>query len=373
MKILLLSCATGQGHNSAAYALQEALQNAGHETVFRDPVSFQSDRAARISSGVYNKVIQKAPRVFGAVYHMGALYSKSGLPSPVYHANKCYAQMLAEYIKEARFDAVIATHLYGMEALTAAKRNYGLTIPTYGVLTDYTCIPFTAETRLDGYFVPHEDQKEELSRTIARERIFATGIPVSPRFCKPIAKEKARDELGIPRDKSIFLLMTGGVGCENLVSICDRMLYDDNYRDFICYVFVGKNEELKKTLCARYADHPQIQAVSFTDQIPLYLRAGDVLLTKAGGLSSTEAAVANIPMVHIRPIPGCETKNARFFARHGMSMYAKTKSEAVVYAHKLAACPDLAQAMRRAQNETLPQNAANEIVRIVTEVQVCSS
>lgn len=62
------------------------------------------------------------PRVFGAVYHMGALYSKSGLPSPVYHANKSYAQVLAEYIKEARFDAVIATHLYGMEALTAAKR-----------------------------------------------------------------------------------------------------------------------------------------------------------------------------------------------------------------------------------------------------------
>ncbi len=369
MKILLLSCSTGQGHNSAALAVQEELQSQGIETVFRDPVTFKSERAAKISSGAYNGLIRKTPRLFGVVYRMGSLYSKSGLPSPVYYANATYAKTLADYIKEEQFDAVICSHLYGMEALTAAKRKHGLTVPTYGILTDYTCIPFTFDTALDGYFVPHEDQKKEMLRhtELEEDQIFVTGIPVSPRFAHPRAKEAARDELGIDRDKTVFLLMTGGVGCENLCSICDRMLYDEKYRDFVCYVFVGKNDQLKAQLDERYAHKPQIKAIAFTDKIPTYLCAGDVLLTKAGGLSSTEAGIANIPMVHIKPIPGCETKNARFFAKYGMSMYAKTKSEAVVFAHKLASCPDLAQVMRRAQKEHLVQNSAKEIVRIVTE------
>ena len=84
-------------------------------------------------------------------YKAVVLYDSTGITSPVYYANASYAQCLYQYITENGFDAVISTHLYGMEALTAIKRKAIFDVPFYGVLTDYTLIPFLAETKLDGY------------------------------------------------------------------------------------------------------------------------------------------------------------------------------------------------------------------------------
>ena len=80
--------------------------------------------------------------------------------SPVYYANSKYAPGLREYIEGKGFDAVVSTHLFPMEALTAIRKKGGFNIPCYGVLTDYTCIPFFGETKLDGYFIPHEELRD---------------------------------------------------------------------------------------------------------------------------------------------------------------------------------------------------------------------
>lgn len=123
MKILLLSCNTGDGHNKAAHAIAEAFTQNGAHCILRDPVSFGGTAAMRLASSSYNAIIRKAPCVFGAIYQIGRAYSDRTLPSPVYAANALYARHLAAYINEVGFDAVIATHLYGMEALTAIRRS----------------------------------------------------------------------------------------------------------------------------------------------------------------------------------------------------------------------------------------------------------
>ena len=118
MKLLILSCATGEGHNSAANALVEAAKRKGHEVVMTDPLDFRGKRAARIAAGTYNGIIKNAPAVFGAIYNAGALYSATGWTSPIYLANAHYAGKLRTYIEENGFDAVLCTHLFPMEALT---------------------------------------------------------------------------------------------------------------------------------------------------------------------------------------------------------------------------------------------------------------
>lgn len=84
MKLLILSCATGEGHNSAANALIEAAQRKGCEYILADPLNFRSKNAAKIAANTYNGLIKNVPAVFGAIYGVGALYSSTGLTSPVY-------------------------------------------------------------------------------------------------------------------------------------------------------------------------------------------------------------------------------------------------------------------------------------------------
>lgn len=366
MKFLLLSCSTGEGHNSAARAMLEAFERCGDEAVLADPVSFQSERSSRTVARIYNRMIQKTPRVFGAVYGIGAAYSATGVTSPIYFANAHYAAALADYLESEGFDAVLSTHLYGMEAMRAVRERLGKPVPSYGILTDYTVIPFLQETHADRFFVPHEAQRRELTRKgVPAERVTATGIPVSERFRRHPPKEEARAQLGLPEQGRLLLVMTGGAGCENVLSLCDTM---ERIRgNFHACVIAGGNRELLERMLRRCPRGGHVLPVGRTGRIDLYMAAADVMISKAGGLSSTEAAVANVPLVHFRSIPGCETKNRDFFQKYGMSLGARSDRQALEYALLLAADPDRAEAMRACQRKMINPMAADDIARTVAD------
>lgn len=366
-KVLILTCSTGEGHNSAARAIETILCQKGITCEVADPVSFQSERMQRMVSSIYNNTIRKKPAVFGAVYKLGDLYSSSKLPSPVYYANAHYSDSLKKYITENKFDAVVCTHLYGMEAMTAIRKKDTFPVPCYGILTDYTCIPFLDETNLNGYFVPTQEVKKRLiEKGIPEESIWISGIPVDESFRFHPSREEARYSLQIPDEKKVFLVMTGGVGCENMESLC-RQLMKELTDNCMLLVLAGKNQELQDRLNEQYRDNNRIQTVSFTREVPLYMAASDVLLSKPGGLSSTEAAVANIPLIHIHAIPGCESRNAEFFSKCGLSFCAKNDADAVKCAKTLADHPEIGQEMIKMQRMYINPNAAADIVQRVME------
>ena len=344
-KVLLLSCNTGEGHHSAALAVQEALLAQGAQAELADPLSFASESVRQNATELYNSMIRNAPKAFGVVYRLGEAVSSITKHSPIYIANSLYAENLLRYILENSFDAVGSTHLYGMEACTA--------------------IPFFHETRLNGYFVPHRDLIAELTATgMDASLLHPTGIPVSPRFAQHMPKEQAREHLSLPAGKRIYLVMTGGVGCGNIAALCDGLLADDS-SDFLALVLTGKNDKLREELTARYAGDHRVQAVPFTREVNLYMNAADVLITKPGGLSSTEAAAACIPMIHLITIPGCEEKNAAFYESHGMARKTTSLREAASLAVALAGDPAACEAMRKQQAEQINANSAQDIARFV--------
>lgn len=362
--ILILSCSTGEGHNSAAWALHEAFDRHGAAVEVVDPVGLKSQKASHTVAALYNNTIQKTPRAFGAVYHLGAAYSATRIPSPVYWANAKCAPALRDYLRDRHIDAVVCTHLYGMEAMAAARKRLGVTTPYYSVMTDYTCIPFTTEPKADALFSPHPSLTDEIVRKGGDpDKILPYGIPVSARFSQPVSKADARRQLDIPPDKTVYLIMSGGVGCENVLRLCDAM--NEETRGYWVYVLTGHNDGLREKLERRYPDGSKIRPVGFTRQVHLYMKAADVMISKSGGLSSTEAAVAGVPLIHFKPIPGCESKNRDFFRAHGMSLCAKNNADAVKMAGHLARHPDRAQQMLAAQKATLNPHAADDIVRHV--------
>lgn len=366
MKLLVLSCSTGEGHNSAARAVIEAARQRGIHCVLEDPVSFGGQRVKRAVANVYNNMIKDRPRMFGAVYRVGELFDRTGIASPVYFANAAYEKKLHEYLLAEGFDAVLCTHLYGMEAMAAVRRRDGYAIPCYGVLTDYTCIPFFGEPEMDRYFIAHEELHQELvEKGVPGERIEATGIPVSPRFGERVGRRQARESLGLPQASRVYLVMTGGVGCGDAGSLCAHLLAREA-GDFQIVVLTGRNEEMRKELTEHFREMTQhLTLVPFTREVDRYMEAADVLLSKPGGLSSTEAAVCGVPLVHVAAIPGCETKNAAFFAAHGMALWAKDLADAAEKACTLVREKDMAARMLTCQRENIHADAAERIVETI--------
>ena len=248
MKILLLSCSTGEGHNHCALAVKEALDARGHETSFLDMLHMFGAPGPLSFDKILNRISTKAPDVFGMMYHAGAMYSATGVTSPVYMANIRHARQLNAFIRDNGYDAVVCSHLFPMETLTFLRRWERCEVKCCGILSDYTCIPFLAETDLDAYFLPHNEVRELcIQAGMPAEKLIVSGMPVAARFLAPMDKAAARAALGLPADKKIYLIMTGGIGCGDAVSLCDAIRRVPDENALLC-VLPGRNEALRGRL-----------------------------------------------------------------------------------------------------------------------------
>ena len=367
MKVLILSCNTGGGHNAAAQAIAEAIREHGDCAEVLDYLCLAGNGVSKLVGDGYVEVVKKAPAVFGMAYKLGMAVSKMMKKSPVYYANARMARYLEEYLQKNPVDAIVMPHLYPAETITYMRRN-GVVLPfTVVVMTDYTCIPFWEETDCDYYITPHKKLHPEIvKRGIPEYKLKAFGIPVSGKCRKYIPKEQARSMLGLEQKKKSFLLAAGSMGTKAIVHILELLLAMRSKNENLV-VICGSNQKLKKKLQKKYKNRKEVMVVGYTKKMPIYLKACDVIFTKPGGLTSTEAAVSGIPIVHIRPIPGCETENRRFFQKSGMSVSRKTAIGQVVSGVRLMHDEKKVKRMLEAQKREINPDASEELYCFLKE------
>lgn len=367
MKVLILSCNTGGGHNAAARAIAEAFRAHGDEAVVLDYLKLAGENVSKTVGNVYVETVKLVPGLFGLVYKLGMLVSRILRRSPVYYVNGKMAKYLRIYLKEHPADVILMPHLYPAETITYMKRK-GMELPlTIAVMTDYTCIPFWEETDCDYYVIPQESQtKEFIKRGIPEGKLYAAGIPVAAACSGSIGKREAREQLGLEPKKRYILMAGGSMGAGamgRLVTLLLGRLRKNEHLLLIC----GSNRKLETHLKKVYGEDSRVTVLGSVNNMPLYLKACDVIYTKPGGLTSTEAAVAGIPIVHTKPIPGCETKNRSFFRKNGMSVTAYTKYGLVRKGLRLLREPELGKKMTDAQSHVIGKDSAEKIYRFVTE------
>lgn len=362
MDALILSCSTGGGHNAAGAAIKEELIARGHHAEMMDPYTLVSRKLAAEIGDVYVKLVQRTPRVFGMAYSAGNLIRHVPGKSPVYYANIQVAKKLEDYLASHHFDVVIMPHLFPAELITYLKRrNVPLPVSVF-VATDYVCIPFTEETDCDYYIVPGEGQvRDFVKRGIPREKILPFGIPVSGIFWQDISKEEARELLGLEQEKQYFLLTGGSIGAGALQKAIRILLKYIRTKeiDGKLIVVCGNNKRLYKKLAFRYGR--KLVLIEKTKQMALYMKACDLFLSKPGGLSSTEAAVAQVPYIHLTPIPGCESKNMRYFSKNGMSISVKNLYLQLGRAVTRLQLPEQRDKMRECQRKGIPERSLERI------------
>lgn len=363
MDALILSCSTGGGHNAAGNAVQKELQRRGHYTEIWDPYELVSSRLAEGIGNTYIKTAQKMPVLFGLIYLLGEGYRRLPFRSPVYFANRKIARLLEKRLNEHPVDLIVMPHLFPAEVITYMKRH-GMKVPkTVFIATDYTCIPFTEETDCDYYIIPDKELLTEFAgRGIPKERLLPIGIPVSQLFLRVMTKEEAKRQLGLSIEKHYILISGGSIGAGDLEEavrvVCG---YLEQKKGMACIVICGNNDRLYHKLKKRAKNTEVLHVLKSTQKMHLYMKASDVFISKPGGLSSTEAAVAGTTLIHISPIPGCEFANQKFFAKHHMCIpvgnVEKQLIPAIIYARK----QNVETKMRSAQTRCVNRHACEEI------------
>ena len=375
MKILILSASTGEGHNSSGKAILNAMLQRGIDAEMKDVLEIANPRASKKVSKTYVKSTE-GHNLFSKMYALAVWVSEhlnQGRRSPVYLFNKIYWRRLYRYLEQGGYDAVVSVHLFAAESLTAVKREGKLRIPTFFVMTDYTLHAFLNDTDLDYYIIPHEDLIPVYTRQGFKfDHIFPIGIPVdvdkfTTRQPKPEARKQVAEQLGFKlkaNEGNWYLVMSGSMGFGNMSQLMCEFISRIGKNDRVICV-CGRNERNLHTVQRDFAKEGRVVPVGYTDKVSLLMDACDVVLSKPGGITTTETIIKNIPLVHTAPIPGIESENAEFCHERNMSFYAAKPVEQVEAAIRLATDTEAREAMLESQRRNSEPKTCQFIIDLV--------
>jgi processive 1,2-diacylglycerol beta-glucosyltransferase len=282
------------------------------------------------------------------------------------------SQQYLECIKAVRPDIIICTYPTVAGALAKLRLNNVLQVPVATVVTDYAVHSQWIHAGIDLYIVGCEDVCDGLvARGVDPERIKITGIPVSPKFERDLDRSEAFSRLGLNAGLPTILIMGGAYGVlDDLKRICKLLANEPIPLQTV--VICGKNENLYESLdgIVQNSRNPVLR-YGFVNNVEEFLTAADIVITKAGGLTVSEALAKGVPMLIYKPIPGQEKSNTIFLEKSGAAISVNNRTELEETLLWLLKNPQEIAKMREAAIETLPGRAAEQaiqhILRLINE------
>jgi processive 1,2-diacylglycerol beta-glucosyltransferase len=350
-RVLLLSASSGAGHVRAAQALEKAFSMRGDCVVEHiDALRFVSKLFQRVYNKAYIAMVRRVPELMGVIYER--------TDQPWNHPRRRLAmdrlntQPMIRMLKRLQPDLCVATHFLPAEIIAWLIAKEKLRARHAIVVTDYDVHALWLCRTVDRYYVAMEESAEYMTRIgVPRERLRVTGIPVDPLFANPADRAAERKRLGLDPDAPMVLVSTGGEGLGPIEQIVGDLLA--MRRPWQIVAIAGKSEKTRRRLeeVARQAGllasgAPRLSAVGFTTEMNQYMAAADLLVGKAGGLTTSEALARALPMALIEPIPGQEERNADHLLEAGAAIRCNSLAAA---AWKIARLLDDPARLRKMQ------------------------
>jgi processive 1,2-diacylglycerol beta-glucosyltransferase len=329
---------------------------------YQHAVSFFS----KIAADGYIRMVKTIPSLYGLIYDR---VERARRPGPFRTSlSRLGAQGLHALIERMQPSCVVCTHAFPCGIMSQYKDAIDPTLPVLGVVTDYVVHPFWIYPNVDAYAVATDEMRAALlAREIAPERIRVTGIPVDPRFALAPSKLRARRELGLEAggQRRVALVMAGGLGIGPLEMMLGALR--DVRHPVLAVVLVGRNPRRERHLRGWASRLPYpVHVRGFEENVYDYMHAADLLLTKPGGLTISEALVARLPMVLVKPLGGQEERNTRYLVKRRAALRALTSREVARAVDRVLDGHAGAQRLRsRAESLRRPEAAADvaQIVR----------
>lgn len=363
MKALILSCNTGQGHNSVSGAITKALEKRGIECDTKDALGFVSEWASKTVCEWHTRLYRYFPKASGSGYsfieqHPELFDSRS----PVHMLLRLGVDKLYACISEGKYSIVICPHVISALMITDLMKQYPeVSLRTCFIATDYTCSPMTEESDLDFYFIPAGFLIEDFEEiNIPREKICVIdGIPVRPEFYINTDKSEAKKGQGIPDDCVHVLMMFGSMGCGNMPRLTE-LISEKLPEKSILTVVCGTNENVYKKLSKDFDGIKNVRILGYVKDIPELMSSADLFITKPGGLSTAEASVKRLPMLLDNAVSGCEQYNLDYFCKIGSAVTAEGEENIAELCLELISNPDKLRRMHESNPER--RNSAEQLV-----------
>jgi len=351
-KVLIFYGAYGGGHLAAAKSIKTYLDTnyENCETMMIDCVEYINKYLNKVSTTAYKEMAKKAPWIWKKVYNNsehGALAKISTT------SNNIMSRKLNRILQDFNPDLVISTHPFSNQMCTNLKKNKKINCKIATVLTDMAPhSQWTVDSEyIDYFFVSNKEMKDILSDNgIADFKIFVTGIPLSERFKYNFDKSKIYKDFELDSAKTTVLFFAGGefgLGRKRtslvfraLIRLC---------KDYQIVAISGKNRKMFskfKKLVTSYEVSERVKVLQYTDKVPELMAISSFVITKPGGLTTTEALVSGDPLILINPIPGQEESNADFLERNGVAIWIKKEDNIARILKNLYRHPEKIEEMR---------------------------
>lgn len=368
-RALLLISDTGGGHRSAANAIAAALDELGFEHRIEDVAAHCSFPLTQLGRG-YSMALRYAPPVYGALYY--ATNGRRRYRALVRFCEPLYRERLRDLFEEYRPDVIVSVHpLLNHAALRARSDAHMDDVPIVTVITDLGKVHVSwLVPQADAVAVPAREVYERAwSRGVPASRLHLLGHPIHPKF-DDVAGTRAelRAQLGIPQDAFVVMLMAGGEGGGKLLPTA--LALSRARLPVQLLVICGRNETLRRRLeeAARVLPTP-MRVLGFTDKVPEYMHAVDLLVTKAGPGTLAEANAAQLPVVIYDYVPGQERGNVDFVRRNDLGAVALHGSAEVVRAvRSLIRNPERLAQIRRNQEMVAPKRSSRQIAALIARI-----
>jgi processive 1,2-diacylglycerol beta-glucosyltransferase len=317
-RILILHASTGGGHKAAAIALAKALVLTGCDVEVLDALDHMTPNFSALYKGAFEGIMNNVPQAWGAVFGItkdldlipGAK-ELSGL------ANGLSGQDLVRRLQGR--DAIVCTHFLPLDVALHEKRSGRITTPVYAVVTDYVAHGAWRRPEADLTFCAHGRAEKDLAAG-GVTRVVPSGIPIDLEYAKPYDDGEAKMHCGLMLDRPVVTLLAGGAGVGPLASVLTETAKALRGTAEIAVV-CGKNEQLKAEIAAMTPRlQGPIRVFGFVNPIVNLLRASDVIVTKPGGLTTSECLALGKAIVFYEAIPGQETENAKHVAAHAAAV-----------------------------------------------------
>ena len=368
MRVLIATVTAGAGHLQAAAALEEVWHTTRpHDSVEKvDLLSFVSRLHKKVYAEGYVKLVEHAPDLWGMVFRQT---DNAGLVRKLTRLRRGWAKVtnprFVKHLRRFKPDVVICTHYLPVEVLGALEGKRADFDPlVVCVVTDFEAHALWMDQAVDLYCVAAEETKARLlARGAKAEHVMVTGIPIAQKFSSRPDARAVRKTLGLRDDLPTLLVLSGGFGMGPVAEILGAL--DQVEAAFQTLVVAGRNEELRRDLAARDHCHPT-RVLGFVTNMHELMAVADLIITKPGGLTSSEALALGKPLFILNPIPGQEAANSDFLLERGAAAKVNRVDDLAFRIAQLLGSPKLKEMARAAKALGRPAAAA-EICRGVVE------
>lgn len=324
-RILVLSASVGAGHLRAAQAVELALRQVVPQATVKNIDVLELTNAAfrRLYGQAYLDLVNRAPHVLGYFYDMLDRPSKSGKnrsDSLRLAVEKLNLKSFLRFLQEEPWDLVINTHFLPAEIIAHLRKAERLDMRQVTATTDFETHRLWVNQPCDRYFTATEEGALYLnSWGVPAADIFPTGIPIHPVFSEPKDRAECLARHGLEGDRPIILQLAGGFGVGPIEKLFHAILEVELPLEIV--VVAGRNEKLKTQL--KKVDtppHHHVKVLGFTDQIDELMAVADLVVSKPGGLTTSETLARGAAMAIVNPIPGQESRNSDFLLENGAAI-----------------------------------------------------